>query len=170
MQYPGYNSIFQCHVKLNYVNLMYKKKVFLGNLVGPPQLRFSLNHKSCPFQLGIHFHASVKKKQRKMKELQARHLCHTKKEATWSWCWAHLPIFYEISRLISWMNVIVVWILVKAEWIVVHSKFRSSPDKRADKQRDGQKVMHMSPPCKLHRWATKIKIFFAYLRCMILAW
>ncbi len=28
-------------------------------------------------------------------------------------------------------------------------------DRRTDGQTDRQKVMHMSPPCNLHRWAQK---------------
>ncbi len=71
MQYPGYRNIFQCHVKLNYVNLMQMKiKAFPRNLVGPRQLSFSLNHKSCPFQLGIHFYETVQEKNKKVKEIR----------------------------------------------------------------------------------------------------
>ena len=43
------------------------------------------------------------------------------------------------------MNLILVWIF--------------ATDRQTDGRTDGHKVMHMSPPCKLHRWAQKKETF-----------
>ncbi len=31
-------------------------------------------------------------------------------------------------------------------------------DRQTDGRTDGQKAMHMSPPCSMHRWAQKLKL------------
>ena len=72
--------------------------------------------------------------------------------------------FSECSEYFSRMHLIVFYNVVKFQhpncntfrdmnycpvWIIVQSEFWSSPDRQTDRQ----KVTHMSPPCKVHRWA-----------------
>ncbi len=48
-------------------------------------------------------------------------------------------------------------------WFLVKSR---RTDRRTDGQTDRRKVMHMSPPCKLHRWAQK----WRYCEILVYFW
>ncbi len=53
------------------------------------------------------------------------------------------PMFRSLTVILS-----EIWIIIQS-WIIVQSDLWSSPD--------GQKATHMSSPCKVHRWAQKMK-------------
>ncbi len=72
---------------------------------------------------------------------------------TWGWA---LPVTAIVHCLF-------ICRILSEIWIIVQSEFWSSPAR----QTDGQKVMHMSPLCKVHRWAQKQGFYFFARICNV---
>ena len=80
------------------------------------------------------------------------------KKATWRWQWA-LPVHAVIAKVTCLWNQGAHALLVKFQtntyntfWDMNYYPVRYEL-LYSDSQTDRQKVMHMSPPCKMHRWA-----------------
>ncbi len=82
----------------------------------------------------------------------------------------HLTALYNVVKFQSpnyntfWdMNYYPVWFLVKSRQTTGRQTDKQT-DRQTDRQKDRQKATHMSPVCKMHRWAQKMSCHSTTMR------
>ncbi len=113
------------------------------NCIGPQFFSLSQN---CP--LFAHFHRNSKKLVLKCRHLKAA--VQIRKEI----CSQLNKINQIYLYFIMWESFTVLALILFGIWIIVQY-FGSSPDRQTDRRTYGQKATHMSPLCKVHKWAQK---------------